>query len=93
MFPTILENNRIWLTITPNEIEIMNVDEAFGNVLAFGIGLGYYAYMISEKENVDRITIVDINDDVIHLFQKYILPPVKNAHKIKIIKAKLKIAN
>ena len=93
MFPTILENNRIWMTITPNEIETMNVDEAFGNVLAFGLGLGYYAYMISEKENVDRITIVDINDDVIHLFQKYILPQFKNAHKIKIIKAKFKIAN
>lgn len=89
MFPAILENNRIWMTITPNEIETMKeaVDKAFGNVLAFGLGLGYYAYMVSEKEDVDSVTIVDINDDVIHLFQKYILPQFKNAHKIKIIKA------
>ncbi|MDQ0973343.1 spermidine synthase [Neobacillus niacini] len=43
--------------------------------------------MVSEKEDVDSVTIVDINDDVIHLFQKYILPQFKNAHKIKIIKA------
>jgi hypothetical protein len=89
MFPAILEKNRIWMTITPNEIETMKeaVDRAFGNVLAFGLGLGYYAYMVSEREDVDSVTIVDINDDVIHLFQKYILPQFKHAHKIKIIKA------
>jgi hypothetical protein len=89
MFPTILENDRIWMTITPNEIETMKdaVDDAFGNVLTFGLGLGYYAYMVSEKENVESVTIVDMNEDVIQLFQKYVLPQFKNAHKIKIIKA------
>ena len=52
MFPAILENDRIWMTITPNEIETMKeaVDQAFGHVLTFGLGLGYYAYMVSEKE-------------------------------------------
>lgn len=87
-FPAILENDRIWMTITPNEIETMKepVDQAFGHVLTFGLGLGYYAYMVSEKENVESITIVDINEDVIHLFKKYVLPQFKNSHKIKIIK-------
>ncbi len=39
MFPAILENDRIWMTITPNEIETMKepVDQAFGNVLTFGL--------------------------------------------------------
>lgn len=88
-FPAILESNRIWMTITPNEIETMKeaVEKAFGNVLTFGLGLGYYAYMVSEKDNVDSVTVVEINDDVISLFKKYILPQFKNAHKIKIIKA------
>lgn len=88
-FPAILENNRIWMTITPNEIETMQeaVEKAFGNVLTFGLGLGYYAYMVSEKDNVDSVTVVEINDDVISLFKKYILPQFKNAEKIKIIKA------
>ena len=38
MFPAILESDRIWMTITPNEIETMKepVDQAFGNVLTFG---------------------------------------------------------
>ena len=57
-FPALLENDRIWMTITPNEIETMKepVDGAFGNVLTFGLGLGYYAYMVSEKENVESVT-------------------------------------
>ncbi|MGF7047650.1 hypothetical protein J2T13_002155 [Paenibacillus sp. DS2015] len=88
MFPAVLENDRIWMTITPNEIETMKeaVDQAFGNVLTFGLGLGYYAYMISEKENVESITVVEMNEDVIDLFNKYVLPQFQNAHKIKIIK-------
>ncbi|OZU90650.1 hypothetical protein CIL03_00520 [Virgibacillus indicus] len=88
-FPAILENDRIWMTITPNEIETMRepVDKAFGSVLTFGLGLGYYVYMVSEKDNVEGITVVESNEDVIDLFKKYILPQFKNAHKIKIIKA------
>lgn len=88
-FPAVLENGRIWMTITPNEIETMKepVEQAFGNVLTFGLGLGYYAYMVSEKENVDSVTVVEMNEDVILLFNKYVLPQFKNAQKIKLVKA------
>lgn len=76
MFPVALENDRLWMSITPNEIETMKeaIEKAFGNVLNFGLGLGYYAYMISEKNNVDSITIVEMNENIIELFKKYILP-------------------
>lgn len=88
-FPAILENSRIWMTITPNEIETMKepVDQAFGNVLTYGLGLGYYAYMVSEKENVTSVTIVESNEHVINLFQKYVLPQFKHTHKIRIVQA------
>lgn len=88
-FPAVLENNRIWMTITPNEIETMKepVAQAFGSVLTYGLGLGYYAYMTSEKDNVERVTIVESNEDVIQLFSQYILPQFKHSHKIKIIQA------
>ena len=89
IFPAVLEYNRIWMTITPNEIETMKeaVDGAFGKVLTFGLGLGYYAYMVSEKAEVTSITIVESNEAVIRLFSRYILPQFKNAPKIKIIQA------
>ncbi|MFD3262085.1 hypothetical protein ACE3MQ_26120 [Paenibacillus lentus] len=88
-FPAILENGRIWMTITPNEIETMKepVDQAFGNVLTYGLGLGYYAYMVSEKENVASVTVVESNEHVIDLFREYVLPQFKHADKIRIVQA------
>lgn len=88
-FPVVLENDRIWMTITPNEIETMKeaVDQAYGQVLTYGLGLGYYAYMTSEKDNVDSVTVIELNEDVIRLFTNYVLPQFRNAHKIKIIQA------
>ena len=52
-YPCVLENDREWMLITPNEIETMKkpISEATGNVLTYGLGLGYYAYMVSMKEN------------------------------------------
>ncbi|WP_010096228.1 hypothetical protein [Ornithinibacillus scapharcae] len=89
VYPAVLENDRIWMTITPNEIETMKeaVDRATGNVLTYGLGLGYYAYMVSEKETVERVTIVDMNEDVVNLFKTHILPQFTHADKITIIQA------
>ncbi len=88
-YPAILENNREWMLITPNEIETMQsvIDESFGHVLTYGLGLGYFSYMVSLKENVFDITIVEKDSEVIELFKKYILPQFENKDKIKIIQA------
>ena len=43
--------------------------------------------MASQKGNVESVTVVESNQDVIDLFKKYILPQFQNSHKIKIIKA------
>lgn len=88
-YPAILENGRIWMTVTPNEIETMKnpIEKAHGKVLTLGLGLGYYPYMISNKTNVDEIYIIDKNETIINLFKKYILPQFQNKDKIKIIHA------
>lgn len=88
-FPALLENGRIWMTITPNEIKTMKepVEKAFGHVLTYGLGLGYYAYMASEKENVKSVTVVENNEDIILLFKERILPQFNQKEKIKIIHA------
>ncbi len=54
------------------------IEQAFGKVLSFGLGLGYYACKASEKKNVENVIIVDMND-VIRLFKLYLLPQFKNA--------------
>ncbi|MDU2242903.1 MAG: hypothetical protein E7E23_20255 [Paenibacillus sp.] len=88
-YPAVLEQGRVWMTVTPNEIETMKqpVAEASGRVLTFGLGLGYFAYMVAEKDDVDSVTIVEINEDVIRLFKQHLLPQFKQAHKIHVVHA------
>lgn len=87
VFPVVLQANREWMLITPNEIETMKeaISHASGNVLTSGLGLGYFAYMCSEKENVQSITIVEKDEEVISLFESVILNQFPHREKIKII--------
>ncbi|MDF2821849.1 MAG: hypothetical protein K0R15_2296 [Clostridiales bacterium] len=87
LFPAVLESGIEWMTITPNEIETMQpvVEEVEGKVITFGLGLGYFAYMVSEKEQVQCITIVEKNEEVIRLFKNYILPQFPHKEKVEII--------
>ena len=63
------------------------IHAAHGRVLTFGLGLGFFAYHASEKENVESVTVVDISDDVIDLFQTHILSQFPHKEKIKLIKS------
>ena len=86
-YPGIYYKNRLWMSVTPNEINTMKkpIENAFGNVLTFGLGLGYFIYMCSLKDTVEKITVVEIDNDVIYLFKKYILPKFEFKDKITII--------
>ena len=55
------EGGKTWMSLIPHEIETMDEDikKANGNVLVLGLGLGYFSYMISEKEDVKSVTIID----------------------------------
>lgn len=88
-FPAILENGVEWMTLTPNEIRTMEepIGAAHGNVLTLGLGLGYFAFMVSEKQEVDSVTVVEKNPDVIALFRELLLPQFPNREKIRIIEA------
>lgn len=86
-FPAILEGGNEWMTLTPVDIDTCDeaIEGAHGKVLTYGLGLGYFAYMASEKPEVDSVTVVEISDEAINLFNKHILPKMPNGHKIKII--------
>lgn len=86
-FPAVLESGVEWMTITPNEIETMQpvVDEVKNKIITFGLGLGYFTYMVSEKEQVQSITVVEKNKEIIRLFQSYILPQFPHKDKVRII--------
>ena len=69
-------DNQVYMSITPNEIETMrdSIAAAHGKVLNYGLGLGYWAYEVASKSNVESVTIVELNQDIINLFNTYIAP-------------------
>ncbi len=86
-YPAVLQDGREWMTVTPHEIHttMPAVNKSFGNVLTYGLGLGYFPYMAHLKDNVHSVTIVEKDERVIELFTRYILPQFPNKEKIKVI--------
>ncbi len=88
-YPAVLQQGRLWMAITPNEVETMRADieAAHGNILVLGLGLGYYAYMTARMEQVEQVTVVELDRDVIRLFEEELLPQFPNREKIRVIHA------
>lgn len=86
-FPAVLEDGNEWMTLTPVDLDTSDeaIERAHGKVVTFGLGLGYYTYMVSEKEEVDTITVVEKSSDVVALFKEYILPQFSHPEKVKIV--------
>ncbi|HNW57864.1 MAG TPA: hypothetical protein PLR88_09995 [Bacteroidales bacterium] len=86
-FPCVMEDNHEWMAIKPDEIETMQpvLDLIGGNVVTFGLGLGYFAYMASLNENVRKIVVVEHDARVIQLFEKFILPQFSHKEKVEIV--------
>jgi len=87
--PVVEENGREWMTVTPSEINTMTADikAAFGKVAVFGLGLGYYAFMVSEKPDVSEVVVIERDAGVISLFREFILPQFPHKDKITIVEA------
>jgi len=88
-FPSIYEGVTPWMSVCPSEIFSMKepIDQAHGRVLVLGLGLGYYPFMISQKESVKEIVIVERQKEVIELFNKYLLPQFNQKEKIRLVQA------
>ena len=88
-FPAVLEGGNEWMTLTPVDLDTCEdaIEMAHGKVVTYGLGLGYYAYMVSRKPRVESITVVEKSPDVIKLFTEHILPQFEHKEKVKIIEA------
>lgn len=82
------KNDMVWMSINPMEINTAKtaINHAHGNVLVLGGGLGYYPYMISLKDNVDKIVIIEKDSSIIELLETFIFPQFPNK-KVSIIQA------
>lgn len=87
-YPTVMEEGRIWMSVTPQEINTVRpaIEAATGNVLTFGLGLGYFAFMAARKPDVSQVTVVDLNEEIIDGFSREILPQFGAfADKVRIV--------
>lgn len=73
-YPLFCKEGRPWMSLVPHEIKTMEkaIEESEGEVLTYGLGMGYFAYRASLKENVSRVTIVESDKDVISFFKKHL---------------------
>jgi hypothetical protein len=84
----LMQKSEVWMSITPHEVHTMKEDikNATGKVLTLGLGLGYYADEVSNKDDVTSVTIIEKDSKVIQLFEKNILPYFPHKEKIHIVK-------
>lgn len=88
-YPVVYENGREWMSVTPNEIETMQgaIQRAHGKVLTFGLGLGYFTFMASLKEDVSSVTVIERDEEIIQLFEKHLICQFPKKEKVHIIKS------
>ena len=87
--PVVMEDGREWMTVTPSELSTMTADiqSVSGRVAVFGLGLGYYAFMTARRAEVERVTVIERDAEVIALFREHILPAFENPGKVDIVQA------
>ena len=88
-YPSISLFDNEWMSLNPYELRTMEnaILVARGKVLTLGLGLGYYAYMVSLKEEVKEVHIVEMDLELIKIFNEYLLPLFPHPEKIHIHKA------
>ncbi len=74
------QNNEVWMLDVPSEAETIDpcAKKAKGNVLSFGLGIGYYPFMTMLNPAVKSITVIEKSKSVIDLFNRYLKPQFPN---------------
>lgn len=81
------EGEKIWMSVTPNEINTMKnpIAKAHGRVLTYGLGLGYFPFMCSLKDDVISVTVIEKDPQLVSLYKKSVEPYFAHKEKINII--------
>jgi len=80
-------SNKVWMSPAISEIESMGdgIEKGHGKCMTMGLGIGVLQYLWLLKDEVESVTIIEFNQDVIDLFEKYIRPQFKTNKKLEII--------
>lgn len=80
-------SSKVWMSPAISEIESMGdgIEKGHGKCMTMGLGIGVLTYLWLLKDDVESVTVVELNQDVIDLFEKYIRPQFKTNKKLEII--------
>ena len=82
----------VWMSISPMEKESqqIGIDFSRGHVVVFGLGMGWSAAMSALKPEVDRVTVVEMDDEVLAMHRELDLfgrLPDNAGDKVEIVEA------
>ena len=85
--PTLVEGSKVWMSPAISELESMGdgIEKGHGKCMTMGLGIGVLPYHWLLKDEVESVTVVEFNKDVIDLFEKYIRPQFRTDKKLEII--------
>jgi hypothetical protein len=85
--PVLKEGDKVWMSPSISEMESMKdgIKKGRGKCLTLGLGIGFLPYLWLLKDEVESVTVVEFNQDVIDLFEKYIKPQFGTHKKLEII--------
>lgn len=83
----LLQDGNVWMLDVPSEAATIDpcAAKASGNVLTFGLGIGYFIYMAMLNPKVTSITVVEQSQEVIEMFQTYLYPQFPQHIKVNFI--------
>lgn len=66
---TLMKRDRVWMSITPMELESQGYHArlAHGNVLVLGLGMGVLVYNLLQNPKVETVTVVEQDYNVVEL--------------------------
>ena len=77
------------MSVTPNEMATIRpvAEVSFGETVALGLGLGYFAFMALQNPNVRRVTVVERSSVALRLFERYLLPQFPRRECLRLVQA------
>ena len=76
----LMQGRMVWMTNKENRQ--IYIDAAHGTVWTFGLGLGFFAEEAANKDEVDKVVVIEISPEVVELIK-----PRLGNKKIEIIQA------
>lgn len=83
----LLQDDIDWMLDAPSEAMTNDpiAKKAYGNVLTFGLGIGYFTYMCMLNKEVKSITIIEKSEELVDMFKKFIYPQFPSNVQVNII--------